>query len=50
MPSEETKRLEFNQKQKSNKVPFVMYVDFECFLEKTDGCKYDSENYLQQQT
>ena len=50
MPSEDTKRLEFNQKQKSNKAWFFMYLDLECFLEKTDGCKYDPQNHLQQQT
>ena len=27
MPSEDTKMLEFNQYQKSDKVPFVIYAD-----------------------
>ena len=34
MPSEYTKILEFNQCQKSDKVPFVIYADLECIIEK----------------
>ena len=30
MPSEDTKILEFNQYQKSDKAPFVIYADLEC--------------------
>ena len=44
MPSEETKILEFNQNQKSNKALFVVYADHECIIEKTDGCKNNPEN------
>ena len=44
MPSEDTKILEFNQYQKSDKAPFVIYADLECLIEKTDGCKNNSEN------
>ena len=44
MPSEGTKILEFNQYQKSNKAPFIIYADLECIIEKIDGCKNDSEN------
>ena len=39
MPSEETKILEFNQNQKSDKTPFTIYADFECIIEKISGCK-----------
>ena len=44
MPSEDTKILEFNQYQKSDKVPFFIYADLECIREKTDGCKNNPEN------
>ena len=44
MPSEDTKILEFNQYQKSDKAPFIIYADLECIIEKTDECKNDSEN------
>ena len=37
MPSEDTKILEFNQNQKSDKAPFIIYADFECIIEKIDG-------------
>ena len=30
MPSEDTKILEFNQYQKSDKAPFIIYADLEC--------------------
>ena len=44
MLSEDTKILEFNQYQKSHKTPFVIYADLECLIEKTDGCKNNTEN------
>ena len=44
MPSEDTKILEFNQYQKSDKVPFIIYADLECIIEKIDGCKSNTEN------
>ena len=44
MPSEYTKILEFNQSQKSDKVPFIIYADRQCLIEKNDGCKNDPEN------
>ena len=39
MPSEDTKILEFNQYQKFDKAPFIIYADLECLKEKVDGCK-----------
>ena len=36
MPSENTKILEFNQYQKSDKVPFIVFTDLECIIEKID--------------
>ena len=44
MPSEGTKILEFNQYQKSDKAPFIIYVDFECIIEKIPGCKNNPKN------
>ena len=44
MPSEDTKVLEFNQYQKSDKAPFIMHADFECIIEKIDGRKNNPKN------
>ena len=44
MPFENTKILEFNQYQKSDKAPFLIYAGFECIMEKTDGCKDNPDN------
>ena len=44
MPSEDTKILELNQYQKSNKAPFIIYADRECIIEKIDRCKNNPEN------
>ena len=44
MPSKDTKILEFNQYQQSDKAPFIIYADFECLIEKIDGCKNNPEH------
>ena len=44
MPSEDTKILEFNQHQNSDKVPFIIYADLECLIDKIDRCKNNPEN------
>ena len=44
MPSEDTKILEFNQYQKSDKVPFIIYADVMCIIEKINGCRNNPEN------
>ena len=44
MSSEDTKILEFDQYQKSDEAPFIIYVDLECIIEKIDGCKKNREN------
>ena len=36
--------LEFNQYQRSDKAPFIIYADLECLIEKIDGCKNIPEN------
>ena len=44
MRSEDYKILQFNQNQKSDKIPFIIYADLECIIEKIDGCKNNPEN------
>ena len=39
VPSEATKILEFDQNEKSAKIPFFIYADLECLMQKIDGCK-----------
>ena len=36
---EDTKILEFNQYQKSDKTPFIIYAGFKYIIEKIDRCK-----------
>ena len=48
LPFEDTKILEFNQYQKSDKAPFIIYADLECIIEKIDGCKNNPEIHTQQ--
>ena len=35
---------EFNQYQKFEKVPFIIYANLECIIEKIDGCRNNPEN------
>ena len=44
MPYEDTKILEFHQYQKSDKTPFVIYVDLKCLIENINGIKNNLEN------
>ena len=44
MPSEDTKILQFNKDQKSDKAPITIYVDFELLIEKINGCKDNPKN------
>ena len=44
MPFEGTKMLEFNQYQKSDKAPIIIYADSEFIIEKIDRCKNNPEN------
>ena len=43
MLSENTKILQFNENQKSDKAPLVIYADLQCLTEKIDGCKNNPE-------
>ena len=44
MPSDSTKITEFSQYQKSDKVPFIIYADLQCIIEKTGRFKNNPEN------
>ena len=44
MPSEDTTILEFNQYQKPDQTPFLIYPDLESIIGKIDGCKNNPEN------
>ena len=44
MPSKDTKILEYNLYRKSDKIPFMIYADLECKIEKIDGHKTNPEN------
>ena len=48
MSSEDSKILEFNQYQKSDKATFIIYADriiyAKCIIKKIDGCKNNPEN------
>ena len=47
MPSKNT-IIKFNQYRKSDKVPFIIYADLECLIEKIDGCKVILKIHSQQ--
>ena len=44
MFSDDTKMLQFNQSQKFDKAPFIIYADLEYIIENIDGCKNNPEN------
>ena len=44
MSFEDTKILEFNQNQESDKASLIIYADLECITEKIDGCKNNPKN------
>ena len=48
MHSEETKILEFNQYQKSDKESFIIYADPEYIIEKIEYVKMILKTHLQQ--
>ena len=43
MPFEDTKILEFKKYQNFDKAPSITYADFECIIEKIDGCRNNPE-------
>ena len=48
MPFKNTKILEFNQYQKSDKAPFIIFADLDCIIEKISGRKNNPEIQPQQ--
>ena len=44
MHFEDTKIFEFNQFQKSDKSPSIIYTDLECIVKKIYGCENNPEN------
>ena len=43
MPDENNKILKYNPGEKSLKIPFIIYADLECLLEKIDTCQNNPE-------
>ena len=43
MPKEDNKVLKYNHGEKSMKVPFIIYADLECLLEKMSTCHNNPE-------
>ena len=43
MPSKDTKILEFNRYQKSDKIPPVIHVNLESLIKRIDGCENSFE-------
>ena len=43
MPKEDTKILKYNHREKSMKVPFIIYADLEHFLKKMNTCDNNPE-------
>ena len=43
MPNEDNKIIKYNQGEKSIKLPFIIYADLECFLEKMSTCYNNPE-------
>ena len=48
MHSKDTRILQFNQNQKFDKAPFIIYAHLRCLLEKIDGCKNNPDICLKQ--
>ena len=46
IPKENNKILKYNQGEKFMKVPFIIYADLECLLEKMNTCHNKSEKSL----
>ena len=43
MPNEDNKILKYNHREKYMKVPFIIYDDLECLLEKISTCHNNPE-------
>ena len=49
MPEEDDKILKYNHGEKSLKVPFIIYIDLECLLEKIRFCLNHPDNLTQRE-
>ena len=43
MPNKDNNKIRYNQGEKSIKLPFIIYADLECLLEKIDTCYNNPE-------
>ena len=43
MPNKDNNKIKYNQGEKSIKLPFIIYADLECLLEKIDTCYNNPE-------
>ena len=51
MPDEDNKILKYNHGEKSMRVPFIIYADVECLLEKMHSCQNNLEKfYMEKKT
>ena len=41
MPTKDNNIIKYNHREKSIKIPFTIYADLECLLEKIDTCEND---------
>ena len=46
MPKKDSKTLKYNHGEKSMKVPFIIYPDLECWLEKMNTCHNNPKKSL----
>ena len=46
MPTKDNNIIKYNREEKSIKMPFTIYVDLECLLEKIDTCENDPINHI----
>ena len=49
MPEEYNKILKYNEGEKSMRVPFIIYADLECLLEKMNTCHNNPEKIINNQ-
>ena len=47
MPTKDNNVIRFNHGEKSIKLPFVVYADLECLLEKMSTCSNNQKNHQQ---
>ena len=46
MPTKDNSIIKYNQGEKSIKLPFVVYADLECLLEKMSTCQNNPKGSL----